>query len=392
MRPRAPTSEITSPAAVNTMGGAGERLLVVDDSPQNRLVATGHLEAAGYEVLNASSGEEALEMLATERIDLVVLDVLMPGLGGFETCRRIRATPAIADTPILFLTALGDREATTPAIEAGGDDLLPKPFHRSELLLRTRALIRQRQTTRQLERALHEVAEQNEALRRVEHDKRRISQLIVHDLKGPISAAMANAELLRHTVSADDTEVVGDIVIAMQQLDRTARDLLDLSRAEVGELTPRMEPISLVDLAGEVVSAMRGIARWTDVSLDLDVRVDQVSADRELTRRLLQNLVHNAIKHAPRGTSVRIAASLDGETLVLRVSDAGPGVRPEDTERIFEIFVTLDQDALRSGSHGLGLAFCRLAAEAHGGSIWVEAQEGAGAAFCVRLPQPRATP
>ena len=118
-------------------------VLVVDDSAQNLLVASRHLEAAGYRVLTASSGEHALELLATNHPDLIILDVLMPGMGGFETCRRIRATPRIASMPIMFLTALGDRDATAPALDAGGDDLLPKPFTRAELLLRVRALIRQ---------------------------------------------------------------------------------------------------------------------------------------------------------------------------------------------------------------------------------------------------------
>lgn len=361
---------------------------MVDDSPQNRLVATGHLEAAGYEVLNASSGEEALELLAKEPIDLIVLDVLMPGLGGFETCRRVRTTPAIAHTPVLFLTALGDREATSPALEAGGDDLLPKPFHRSELLLRARALIRQRKTNRQLEQAMRALAEQNETLRRIEHDKRRISQLIVHDLKGPIGAAMANADLLRRQVKADHVEIVEDILVAMQQLDRTARDLLDLSQAEAGEITPHLESFSLTELAAEVASAMRGLARWSNVTIALDVRTERATADRELTRRLLQNLVHNALKHAPANSTVRIDAQLDSDGLMLRVIDTGKGVPQEEFDRIFERGVTLDPDAARSGSHGLGLAFCRLAAEAHGGRIWVEAREGEGAQFCVRIPQP----
>ena len=161
-----------------------ERVLVVDDSWQNRLVAQGHLEAAGYEVVSVGSGEEALDTLGKERIDLVVLDVLMPGLGGFETCRRIRVDPAISETPVLLLTAMGDREATGPALDAGADDLLPKPFHRSELLLRVKALIRQRQTMVELRDAMRDLAMQNEQLRRVDFDKRKISQLIAHDLKG----------------------------------------------------------------------------------------------------------------------------------------------------------------------------------------------------------------
>ncbi len=389
--PAAPNAPAGTGAGSGPIGAAaaarGERVLVVDDSPQNRMVAGGHLEAAGYEVLMANSGEDALQMLEHETVDLIVLDVLMPGLGGFETCRRIRATPAIADTPILFLTALGDREATAPALEAGGDDLLPKPFHRSELLLRTKALIRQRRTTRQLQHAMRALSEQNETLRRVDYDKQRITQLIVHDLKGPIGAALANAELLRPAVQPKHVEVVEDIVVALQQLDRTARDLLDLSQAEAGELQTRIESFSCSELVAEVASSMRGLARWTGVEITLDVRADRITADRELLRRLLQNLLHNALKHAPHNTTVEVTASSDSDGFLLCVCDSGPGVACEDVQRIFERGVTLDADAVKSNSHGLGLAFCRLAAEAHHGRVWVEPNRPHGSRFCVRIPQ-----
>jgi signal transduction histidine kinase len=372
-------------------GREKDRVLVVDDSAQNRLVARGHLEAAGYEVAEADSGERALELLERgERVDLVILDVLMPGIGGFATCRRIRTTPAIAETPVLFLTALGDREATTPALEAGGDDLLPKPFHRAELLLRCRALIRQRETTRQLRYALDELTAQNEQLRRAEHDKQRISQLIVHDLKGPIGAALANADLLLRRVPPEHVEMIEDIRIAMQQLDRTARGLLDLSRAETGDLEPDRESFAFADLASEVAAAMRGLARWSDVTIELDVHDGTtVVADRELMRRLLQNLVHNALKHAPRNSKVTIASHADREGLLVCVIDRGPGVPADDVARIFEPGVTLEGTPARKTSHGLGLAFCRLAAEAHGGRVWVEqpGPDGAGIMFCVRIPQ-----
>lgn len=375
------------------MTGDRERVLVADDSLENQTIAIRHLQSEGYEVIAVSSGEEALEVLAREPIDLVVLDVVMPVIGGFETCRRIRATPAIAHLPVLFLTAMGDREATVGALEVGADDLLPKPLHRAELVLRARALIRQRKTTAKLEEALQAVAEQNEQLRRMEVDKRKMSQLIVHDLRGPLGAVLANAELARQTAAGEQAEMLDDMLVAIRQLDQTSRDLLDLSRAEDGELNPRFERFSMPELAAEVASTMRGMARWTGVEFDLAVSAgtDRVVADRELTRRMLQNLVHNAVKHAPQGTAVRIEANVDTDGLVMRVVDDGPGVPPDAAERIFERYVTLDDDPARSGSHGLGLAFCRLAAEAQGGRIWVEDRAGhSGASFCVRIPQPTA--
>ena len=366
-----------------------DRVLVVDDSTQNRLVASGHLEAAGFEIVEATTGEQALELLGRERIDLVVLDILMPGIGGLETCRRIRKNPAIAEIPVLFLTALGDREATSPALEAGADDLLGKPFHRPELLLRVNALIRQRRTTEQLRQAMRALSEQNEQLRRAEHDKRRMSELIVHDLKSPVAAIIGNAEGLRELGAGDESrDIAGDIIVSAQQIERTARDLLDLSRAEESELKPHAEPFDFGALVNEIATSLRGLARWTNVGIECQVQVPSAVADRELTRRLLQNLVHNAIKHAPPSTTVTIAARLDRGALHLRVLDDGPGVPAEAAEKIFERFVALDEESARRGSHGLGLAFCRLAAEAHGGRIWVEPRDPRGAAFCVELPQP----
>jgi signal transduction histidine kinase len=356
-----------------------DRVLVVDDSPQNRMVAVGHLEAAGYEVSAVASGEEALTFLESQRSDLIILDVLMPGLGGFETCRRIRAMPALGDLPVMFLTALGDREATQPALDAGADDLLPKPFQRAELLLRVRALIRQR-------RQALELAAQNEQLRKLEQDKRRIAQLIVHDLKGPATAILANAEILQQAqLPGELREVVDDILVAVGHLDTTVRNLLDLARAEDVGLTVHLEPIDLRALTADVAASLRGFGRLDGVAIASRIDVDTLVGDRELLRRMLQNLVHNAIKHSPKGTEVCVEATHEAGAILVRVHDSGPGVAPEDTELIFDAYVSRDRP---SGGHGLGLVFCRLAAEAHGGRIWVEARQPTGATFCVRIPQP----
>ena len=370
-----------------------DRVLVVDDSQPNRLVACGHLEAAGYEVATADTGEAALELLARERFDLVVLDVLMPGLGGFETCRRMRASPDTATTPVLFLTALGDKDTTVPALDAGGDDLLGKPFHRAELLLRVRALIRQRRTTDELRAALASLVERNDRLQRVERDRVRMSQLVVHDLKGPLGSVIANSQLIRnHLATSSDpahrelVELIDDVLIAGSQLDRTARDLVDLARTDDGGLTPDPEAFDFPVLVHEVVAALRGLARGYGVRFELDVGIGVVTADRDLLRRVIQNLVHNAIVHAPPDGVIRLEAGREDRAVILRVLDDGPGVSAADAERIFDPFVAAAASR-KSGGHGLGLAFCRLAVEAHRGAIWVEPRVPRGAAFCVRLPQ-----
>ncbi|HEU0037098.1 MAG TPA: hybrid sensor histidine kinase/response regulator [Kofleriaceae bacterium] len=371
-----PTSP-PSPAAgsagsgTRTVTGTPDHVLVVDDSKQNRMVASGHLKAAGYRVTSVGSGEEALVELAAERVDLVVLDVLMPGLGGFATCRRIRDTPALVDVPVLFLTALGDQRTSQPALEAGGDDLLAKPFNHAELLLRVRALIRQR---RQAQR----VAAQNAALR-------RISQMIVHDLRGPTAAIVGNIDMLLVDggLAGEPLEAAVDIATAASHLDRTIRDLLDLSTAEDIGLEATLAPCDAGELIAEAAAALRGAGRYKGLHITWDVRVPTLVVDRELVQRMLQNLVHNAIKHAPVRSRIVIDVGRDDGGVLVRVLDEGPGVKPADAERIFERYVS-------AGSHGLGLAFCRLVAELHGGRIWVEPRQPRGAVFCVQLPAAKA--
>jgi two-component system, sensor histidine kinase and response regulator len=345
-----------------------EHVLVADDSRQNRLVASGHLRAAGYRVTAVESGELALARLAVEGADLVVLDIVMPGLDGYETCRRIRATPAIADVPVLFLTALGGGDTARPAIDAGGDDLLCKPFNHAELLLRVRSLIRQRQQARRL-------AAQHEALR-------RISQMIVHDLRGPTAAIMGTADVLAELgLAGEAREMVDDIATAAAHLGRTIRDLLDLSTAEDVGLDVRMEAIAVGELAAEVASGLRGVGRSRRIAIECEIApsATELIADRQLIRRMLQNLVHNAIKHSPPGRPVTIRAAACEGQLELSVLDHGVGVPEDERERIFERYVS-------SGSHGLGLAFCRLVAEAHGGRIWIEPRMPHGSVFHVVLP------
>ena len=178
----------------------------------------------------------------------------------------------------------------------------------------------------------------------------------------------------------DVAESVADTVVAVRQLERTVANLLDVSRSEEAALEPRLVAVDLRGVIDEVIAALRSYGKWTNVTLVAEIEAEAVTADRELLRRVLQNLVHNAIKHSPHDSTVTVRALADGDGVRLEVSDAGRGVAEEDAARIFDRGVSL------GGSHGLGLAFCRLATEAHGGQIWVE-RRAPGATFCVRIPR-----
>jgi signal transduction histidine kinase len=375
-------------------------ILVVDDNLQNREVAEGHLVGAGYQAVQAESGEEALARLAagTSPIDLVLLDVLMPGLDGFETCRRIRAQPGGTRLPVLFLTALGDLGTHKAALDSGADDFLTKPINRTELLIRVRSLLRIKALSDEQTRHLGVISSQRDALLEAQRQKEELTALIIHDLKNPLSSILSNVQyaLGHDTMGPDERDSLRDVLRASQSMVRMVMNLLDVSRSEDGALVPHLTDFELPALLGEVSSEMSRRIEDKEQRLELalppDVRV--MRADRDLVRRILENLVDNAYKYGPRRATIRIEAALlpdagggPPEAVELRVRDQGEGVPVAFREKIFEKYARVGGRAAHEvrNSHGLGLVFCRRAVEVHGGAIWVEENAGRGSCFCVRL-------
>jgi signal transduction histidine kinase len=372
-----------------------ERVLVVDDNAQNRAVAEGFLSAAGYVVLTVDSGKAAIGVFEEFHPDLVLLDILMPGMDGYETCRRLRAIPGGADTPIVFLTALADFSTHRQALDAGADDFLTKPINRTELQLRARSLIRIKRLSRELTENLELTRSQHEALLRAQRQKEELTQLVVHDLKSPLTAITGNVDfaLSEPGMPPDSRAALGDALGAAHTMLRMVMNLLDISRSEDGALLPQIEPVELAELLGRVRRRMERQAAMRKQELRLEVPPElRVHADPDLLRRVVENLIDNSCKYSPQKAAIRIEAAAlddDGGECEIRVRDEGPGVPPALRERIFEKYVRLvgDEEPGTRTSRGLGLSFCRMAVEAHGGRIWVEDNHPTGAVFCVRLPR-----
>lgn len=375
-------------------------VLVVDDNLQNREVAEGHLVGAGYRVIQAEGGAEGLAILASRRPDLVMLDVLMPGMDGYETCRRIRALPEVGDTPVLFLTALGDLETHRAAMESGADDFLTKPLNRTELLIRVRSLLRIKQLSDELRRNYDVIRSQRDALLEAQRQKDELTALIVHDLKNPLSSILSNTQYVlgRGVPAGDDRESLEDVVRASQSMVRLVMNLLDISRSEDGALVPHVSELDLPTLLAEVCADMERRIQDKDqrLSLALDPGVARLRGDRDLLRRTLENLIDNAYKYGPRAATIWLEvapATMDdgAEAAVeIRVRDEGDGIPEAYRQVVFEKYGRA-ATGLREArtSHGLGLVFCRRAVGVHGGTIWIEGQEGRGACFCLRLPVAR---
>jgi len=374
---------------LDPMQQTAAKILVVDDNAQNRALAQATLEDEGYNVILAETGEDGVRAVQSERPDCVLLDVRMPGTDGFAVCTRIRALPEGSDTPVVFLTALRDVDTFDRALRAGGDDFLTKPVRPTELVLRVQAALRLRRMNADLREHYELVRRQRDDLMRLQLEKERLSAFVVHDLKNPVNTLDLHAQLLLRNPALPESarDSVQHIREEARSLLRLILNLLDISKSEQARLTPRPSNVALEALTRDIVDAFELRASSSQLRLERQVEVSHVQADPDLLRRVLENLVDNAIRHAPAGSAVRLSVAAESGATVLRIADQGRGIAPENREKIFEAFVqgsTEDALAART-SRGLGLAFCRLAVEAHGGTISVEDGKP-GAVFCVRLP------
>jgi two-component system, sensor histidine kinase and response regulator len=367
-------------------------ILVIDDNETNRSLARHTLEDEGYQVVLATGGLEGIAAFEREAVDCILLDVRMPDLDGFAVCERIRKMDRGASTPIVFLTASRDVDTFDRAREAGGDDFLPKPVRPAELVVRVQTALELQRLGAELRAHFDLLRRQRDDLLRLQLQKERLMAFVVHDLKNPVHTMDLHAQILVRdsSLSAETREAAGQIRGAARQLNRLILNLLDISKAEEGKLVPRSSDVNLEVLARGVASDLDVAAKAKGVSLALAIEAPRVRADEDLLRRALANLMENAIRHAPEGTTVRLSSAAYAGGTEIRVRDSGSGVPPSFRERIFDAFVQLDASSTTSRTgRGLGLAFCKLAVECHGGSIWLEDADP-GAVFALRLPhEPR---
>jgi signal transduction histidine kinase len=363
-------------------------LLVVDDNEANRALARSALEDEGYRVVLATNGAAGIEAFERDAPDCVLLDVRMPDIDGFTACERIRALPGGADTPIVFLTALRDVDTFDRALAVGGDDFLTKPVRPTELVARVQTALKLRRMRVELREHYELLKHQRDDLLRLQLQKERLTAFLVHDLKNPVNSMDLHAQVLLKDPSLSEKARQSATLIRNEarQLGRMILNLLDLSKGDEGKLAARRSDIDLRALVTALLSELALTAEARRVRLEASVDANRISADQDLLWRLLVNLVENAIRHAPPETAVDVTAKADDGGVELSVRDRGPGVPSELKERIFDPFVQAERTGgVQRTGRGLGLAFCRLAAEAHGGRIWVE-DAGPGAVFRVRIP------
>jgi two-component system, NtrC family, sensor kinase len=394
---------------------AQQRLLAVDDSITYLEVLGEQLRQEGYQVMLANSGEQALELLKVHSVDCILLDLIMPGLSGQETCRRIKATPEWRDVPLMLLTAQDDRDAMIGGINAGADDYIAKSADFDVLKARLRAQLRRKQFedenrrvrdglvrreaeisyTRALEQANRELGLAKEHAEKSSRFKSSFLANMSHELRTPLNAIIGFAELLYDgQVPADapeHREFLGDILTSGRHLQQLINDVLDLSKVEAGKLEFYPESCSLKSLVNEVLTTLRTGAGVKRIKIEtaLDPAIDEVSIDPARLKQILYNYVSNALKFTPENGCITVVTLPEARgRFRLSVQDTGIGISPKDVERLFTEFEQLDAGAAkRHAGTGLGLALTKRLAEAQGGSVGVASILGTGSTFHAILPR-----
>ena len=369
-------------------------ILVADDVQANVELLFDQLHVLGYQAIAAYDGPTALAACFEHLPDLCILDVSMPAgdLGvddrstGFEVCRRIKRDPRTARIPVIFVTALNDTTDRVKAIEAGGDDFLTKPHNRLVLGARVRSLLRLKAATDALEESYRKLRE----LERIRDD---LMKMIVHDLKTPLTSVLATLEMLMDgdfgQLGADQRQAIADTEGKAEELLALIEDLLEVSRLEENVIDLDLQQIAPAAMLQEMVHEWRIRFEQEKATASVDVTDDApvFEADKALLKRVFGNLIQNAVTHSGNPVHLNLSARRDGDGILFTVADDGPGIPPEYQELIFRKFARgKTVNAPRVRSSGLGLAFCKLVVDAHGGRIWVRSTEGKGSAFHIALP------
>ena len=363
-------------------------ILVVDDAPANLQVLSSLLKGHGYKVRLSPSGKLALQAARQTPPDLMLLDVNMPEMSGYEVAEQMKLDVVLRDIPIIFLSALQETTDKVRAFAAGGVDYVTKPFQFEEVEARVRTHLKMRRLQTELEQRSRSLEEVNRELRRLQELRDNLTNMIVHDLRSPLTALVANLDLLQRRedgLSPGGVDSLADARACSKSLIGMVGSLLDVSKMEEGQLELRRVACDLTTLCREAVKTVGDAFERAEVTIEAPAQPLVVAADRDLVFRVLQNLIGNALKFTPRGGMVKVGLSRHHAAVRVAVQDTGVGIAPEFHERIFEKFGQVRGHGPRVGT-GLGLTFCKLAIEAHGGRIGVDSEEGQGATFWFEVP------
>ncbi|MCA9996490.1 MAG: hybrid sensor histidine kinase/response regulator [Anaerolineales bacterium] len=356
------------------------RVCIVDDNVIARETLADLLYPENYEMLLVESGLNLLAQIDSLNPDVILLDVMMPELNGFDVCHRLKNHPKWQHVPIILVTALDSKDSLVRGLDAGADEFVSKPVNGSELRARVRSMLR--------------VKQQYDALNAMLQLREDMANMLIHDMRTPLAAIALQVGLVlkQQNLAAKDLQALQTVQSEVRHLESFINDMLLVAKMERDKLLLNREPCDLGQLVQQLVSRYELLAQLRQIKLVLDMpkRPLVMPIDETLFSRMLDNLLSNALKFSPTGGTITVCLHEVNEQAAgvvrrIQVSDEGSGIPEEERRNIFDKFkiVSLKREGL--SQIGLGLALCRIVAEAHGGQIYVTANEPQGAVFTVEF-------
>lgn len=366
------------------------KILIVDDVVSNVLLLKVLLKNLNYQIATANDGMQALSAVETEKPDLILLDVMMPGLNGFEVAEKLKENPETKDIPIIFLTALNATSDVVRGFKAGANDFISKPFHKEELLIRVSHQI-------SLIAARRIIIRQTEELQRTISGRDKLYSVIAHDLRSPIGSIkmvlnMLLLSLPASSIGKDMHEMLNMANRMTEEVFSLLDNLLKWTKSQIGRLNVVYQQFDLVPIIQGVIEIFSIATELKNIRLQVEIpdRLE-VYADCDMMKTVIRNLISNAMKFTPEGGDITIRVRQDAPTAIVEVSDSGCGISEENQAKLmkpsthFSTFGTKNEE----GS-GLGLLLCQDFAVKNGGRLWFESEEGKGSTFSFSIPLKKA--
>lgn len=382
-------------------------ILIVDDTPNNLTILTQMLTDQGYQVRPAISGPLALKATSIELPDLILLDIIMPEMDGYEVCRQLKANAATHDIPVIFISALDETLDKVKAFEAGGVDYITKPFQAEEVLARvkTHLTLRNLQKTLQdknsrLQQEITEhkqtaaaLRESEQQLRELNASKDKFFSIIAHDLKGPLGSLKGLSQFAEQHLAGSSPDKLKEIV-ALQRTTtenvlKLLENLLTWSRIQRGMLEYRPQQIQIEEIIERNINLFTANAKQKQLLLTSSLQGNMLAyADCNMVDTVVRNLISNALKFTHEGGTIEVSVRQVEQYLEVSVSDTGIGIDQVHLPKLFKIETKYKRlGTARERGTGLGLILCKELVETNAGKIWVESEPGKGTTFCFTLPK-----
>lgn len=363
------------------------KVLIVDDVISNVLLLKVLLTNEKFKIVTASNGQQALEQVAKEKPDLVLLDVMMPDISGFEVAMQMKASPNMTEIPIIFLTALNSTADIVKGFQVGGNDFISKPFNKEELIIRVTHQI-------SLVAAKRIIVAQTEELRKTIMGRDKLYSVIAHDLRSPMGSIKMVLNML--ILNLPSETIGGEMYELLTMANQTTEDVFSLldnllkwTKSQIGKLNVVYQDIDMVEVVEGVSEIFTMVASLKKIKITLDVPSERVGvrADIDMVKTVVRNLISNAIKFSNEGSEIVVTLSEEEDMAVVSVKDSGCGIDEENqkkllhTETHFSTFGTNNEE----GS-GLGLLLCQDFVIKNGGKLWFASKKGEGSTFSFSIP------